>query len=46
MSVQSGDQVDYEWLTDSASVYVDMHGELKGDTTEYLKAKLLLLWPR
>jgi hypothetical protein len=38
MTMVEGDQVDYEWATNGAAVYVDMHGEPKGDTTGYFKS--------
>ncbi len=38
MTMAESDQVDYEWATNGAAVYVDMHGEPKGDTTGYFKS--------
>ena len=38
MSMTQGAQVTFEWMTDGAEVYVDMHGEPKGDTTGYFKS--------
>lgn len=38
LTMQAGDQVDFEWLTDGAELYVDMHGEPSGDTSGYFKS--------
>lgn len=35
MIMQAGDQLNFEWSSDGAPVYMDMHGEPKGDTTGY-----------
>ncbi|MFD1383639.1 hypothetical protein ACFQ45_09690 [Rhodanobacter aciditrophus] len=38
MVMIEGNQVDFEWFTNGGAVYVDMHGEPKGDTTGYFKS--------
>ena len=32
------DKVTYEWMTDGASLYFDLHGEPEGDTTGYFES--------
>ena len=31
-------KLEYEWITDSTSLYFDLHGEPKGDTTGYFES--------
>lgn len=38
LTMQAGDQVTYEWLTDGAELYVDVHGEPADDTSGYFKS--------
>ncbi|MBM95655.1 MAG: hypothetical protein CMI09_07400 [Oceanospirillaceae bacterium] len=35
MIMEKGAQLSFEWMTDGALVYVDMHGEPAGDTSGY-----------
>lgn len=41
MAMVEGGQVDFEWFTDGSAVYVDMHGEPKGDTSGYFKSYVI-----
>lgn len=36
--MQQYDKISYEWITDGSSVYSDLHGEPKGDTTGYFES--------
>ena len=38
MTMQQGAQVDFRWISSRGQVYVDMHGEPKGDTSGYFKS--------
>ena len=35
---EEGSQVDFEWITDGVSIYVDTHGEPFNDTSGYFKS--------
>lgn len=37
-AMQQYDKMTYEWLTDGASLYFDLHGEPGGDTTGYFES--------
>jgi len=37
-SMQQYDKMTYEWLTDGASLFFDLHGEPQGDTTGYYES--------
>ncbi|HBS41330.1 MAG TPA: hypothetical protein DEA26_01525 [Oceanospirillales bacterium] len=38
LEMTTGEQVDFEWITDGDAVYVDMHGEPFDDPTGYFKS--------
>lgn len=38
LQMQQGARLSYEWMTDGAMLYVDMHGEPQGDTTGYFES--------
>ncbi|MGB1299056.1 MAG: hypothetical protein ACPG8A_12305 [Psychrobium sp.] len=45
LAMQQYDKVTYEWLTDGGDVYVDLHGELQGDTTGYFESYAIATSP-
>jgi len=38
LSMNQFSKVTYEWVSDSGALYVDLHGEPKGDTTGYFES--------
>lgn len=38
LAMEQYQKVNYEWLTDNGELYVDLHGEPRGDTTGYFES--------
>ncbi|RYV00560.1 hypothetical protein SOPP22_17280 [Shewanella sp. OPT22] len=45
LAIEQFQKVKYEWLTDGADVYVDLHGEPRGDTTGYFESYTIATTP-
>ena len=41
LEMTEGSQVDFEWITDGVSIYVDTHGEPFNDTSGYFKSYVI-----
>ena len=45
LAMNQYDKVTYEWVTDDDSLYVDLHGEPKGDNTGYFESYTIATVP-